>query len=302
MARRGEKRDSEGLNQGTLMPNPFRTQARYAWGMVGLLAVAGGSTSALAASTAHVRYERDISRIIFNQNWELLDDVRRRAGAVDDSLQAIRASSPSLPAEAPYLVVSLDDRRLWYKHGDRTLFTTRVAVGSGKTLVRVGGAEEWKFDTPRGRLVIIRKEQDPVWVPPDWHYIETARKRGVGVVSLQRGQTIDLPDGSHILAAGSDVVRRYPDGTTIPFGQGEEGREIVADGKIVIPPFGTNQRKYPGVLGSHRLHLGDGYALHGTDKPQSIGQAVSHGCIRLRNEDAAHLYDMVPVGTQVFIY
>lgn len=284
------------------MPNPFRTRARYAWGLVGLLAVAGGSTSALAGSTAQVRYERDISRIVFNQNWELLDDVRRRAGAIDDSVMAIRASSPSLPAEAPYLVVSLDDRRLWYKQGDRTLFTTRVAVGSGKTLVRVRGVEEWKFDTPRGRLVILRKEEDPVWVPPDWHYIEIAAKRGLGLVSLQRGQAIDLPDGSLIMTEGSDVVRRYPDGTTIAFGQGEEGREIVADGKVVIPPFGTNQRKYRSVLGSHRLHLGDGYALHGTDKPQTIGQAVSHGCIRLRNEDAAHLYDIVPIGTQVFIY
>ncbi len=284
------------------MPNPFRTQSRYTWGLVGILAVACGSTSALAGSTAQVRYERDISRIVFNQNWELLDDVRRRAGAIDDSLQAIRASSPSLPAEAPYLVVSLDDRRLWYKQGDHTLFTTRVAVGSGKTLVRVGGVEEWKFDTPRGRLVIIRKEEDPVWVPPDWHYVEIAAKRGLGLVWLQRGQAIDLPDGSVIVTEGSDVVRRYPDGTAIAFGHGEEGREIVADGKVVIPPFGTNQRKYHGVLGSHRLHLGDGYALHGTDKPQSIGQAVSHGCIRLRNEDAAHLYDIVPMGTQVFIY
>jgi lipoprotein-anchoring transpeptidase ErfK/SrfK len=48
--------------------------------------------------------------------------------------------------------------------------------------------------------------------------------------------------------------------------------------------------------------LGDGYALHGTDKPSSIGQAVSHGCVRLRNEDIAYLYSIVPVGTPVFIY
>ena len=50
----------------------------------------------------------------------------------------------------------------------------------------------------------------------------------------------------------------------------------------MIPPFGTNQRKYKGVLGTHRLVLGDGYALHGTDKPESIGRSVSHGCVRLR--------------------
>ncbi len=283
------------------MKGPFRSQPWYAISLVALVAVACASTAGLAASTAQVRYERDINRIVFNQNWELLDDVRRKAGALGDSLQTILASAPELPSDAPYLVVSLEDRRLWYKQGERVLFTTRVAVGSGKTLVKRGGVDQWRFDTPRGRLVILRKEVDPVWVPPDWHYVETARKKGLDVQHLQRGQKIALPDGSSIEVVGSEVVLRHLDGTTVPFQQGE-GREIVAAGKVVIPPFGTNQRKYPGVLGSHRLHLGDGYALHGTDKPTSIGQAVSHGCIRLRNEDVAHLFEIVPVGTQIFIY
>ena len=69
-----------------------------------------------------------------------------------------------------------------------------------------------------------------------------------------------------------------------------------------MPPYGTNQRKYKGTLGGHRLNMGDGYALHGTDEPLSIGKAVSHGCVRLRNEDIAYLYSVVPVGTPVFIY
>ena len=56
------------------------------------------------------------------------------------------------------------------------------------------------------------------------------------------------------------------------------------------------------TLGGHRLNMGDGYALHGTDEPLSIGKAVSHGCVRLRNEDIAYLYSVVPVGTAVFIY
>ena len=70
----------------------------------------------------------------------------------------------------------------------------------------------------------------------------------------------------------------------------------------MIPPYGTNQRKYADVLGAYRLYLGDGYALHGTNNPASIGQAVSHGCVRLRNQDIAELYDRVAVGTPVYIY
>ena len=70
----------------------------------------------------------------------------------------------------------------------------------------------------------------------------------------------------------------------------------------MIPPFGTNQRKYKGVLGTHRLDLGDGYGIHGTDNPASIGHSVSHGCVRLRNEDIDALYPMVEIGTPVYIY
>jgi lipoprotein-anchoring transpeptidase ErfK/SrfK len=252
-------------------------------------------------STAQVRFRRDINRIVFNQNWELLEQVKREAGLENDSLAAVLASGAEPSPDRPYLVVSIADRRLWYKQGSQTLYTTRVAVGSGKTLVKHGGRSEYKFDTPRGRLVVQSKESDPVWVPPDWHYLELARKRGLGLVQLTRGQKIPLPDGAVITVEGNDVVRLGASGERIPFAPGE-GREIVAGGNVIIPPFGTNQRKYAGVLGTHRLNLGDGYALHGTDNPASIGKAVSHGCIRLRNEDIDYLHSVVTVGTPVFIY
>lgn len=44
-----------------------------------------------------------------------------------------------------------------------------------------------------------------------------------------------------------------------------------------------------------------GYGIHGTNNPSSIGKAVSHGCIRLYNEDVVKLYDLTPVGTPVSI-
>ena len=57
------------------------------------------------------------------------------------------------------------------------------------------------------------------------------------------------------------MVRRVKNGTATPV-PASEGKEIVFGGNLVIPPFGTSQRKYHGVLGTHRLNLGDGYALH----------------------------------------
>jgi hypothetical protein len=150
-------------------------------------------------------------------------------------------------------------------------------------------------------LVVESKETDPTWVPPDWHYVEIAKKKGLGTVHLNRGQPLKMPDGSALIVEGNEVVRRTADGQISPLDVAE-GREIVVNRNIVIPPFGTTQRKYTGTLGTNRLNMGDGYALHGTDEPNSIGSSVSHGCVRLRNEDIETLYQMVPVGTPVYIY
>jgi len=283
--------------------NFFRTGGMLAWGLIGAVLLLMVASTALFARTALIRHERDVSRMVFNDNLQLLDDVRKSTGALDDSLASFStSSSDAIPTNKPYIVVSIEDHRLWYKQGDSVLFTTQVATGSGKVLEGAGGDARWKFETPRGRLVIESKEEDPSWIPPDWHFVEMARKRGLGIVRLNRGQAIAAGDGATITVEGADMVRKYKDGRVVPIEPGVEGREVVAGGNIVIPPYGTNQRKYRGVLGTHRLNMGDGYALHGTDQPESIGHSVSHGCVRLRNEDIETLYQMVSVGTPVFIY
>jgi len=150
-------------------------------------------------------------------------------------------------------------------------------------------------------LMVQAKEEDPAWVPPDWHFLELANKRGLGVVRLGSGQAISVGDGV-ITTRNGEVVRRYGDGRTVSLGGGTEGREIIAGGNVIIPPYGTTARRYLGVLGTRRLKMGDGYAIHGTNKPETIGRSVSHGCVRMRNEDIERLYPMVPVGTPVYIY
>ena len=55
-------------------------------------------------------------------------------------------------------------------------------------------------------------------------------------------------------------------------------------------------------MGARALYLGETvYRIHGTNQPQTIGQAVSSGCFRLVNPDVSDLYDRVPVGTRVVV-
>jgi lipoprotein-anchoring transpeptidase ErfK/SrfK len=55
-------------------------------------------------------------------------------------------------------------------------------------------------------------------------------------------------------------------------------------------------------LGARALYLGATvYRIHGTNRPDTIGTAVSSGCFRLVNSDVTDLYDRVPVGTKVIV-
>jgi lipoprotein-anchoring transpeptidase ErfK/SrfK len=55
-------------------------------------------------------------------------------------------------------------------------------------------------------------------------------------------------------------------------------------------------------LGARALYLGATvYRIHGTNRPDTIGTAVSSGCFRLVNSDVADLYERIPVGTKVIV-
>ncbi|HEX8391374.1 MAG TPA: L,D-transpeptidase [Longimicrobium sp.] len=142
-----------------------------------------------------------------------------------------------------YIVIALEEHRLYLMEEERVLWSTVVGTGTGTRLE--GAGQKWEFSTPRGMFRVQRKEKNPRWYVPDWAYIER--------------------------------------GTPIPDADSEARWE-------------------EGMLGTTALFLGEGIALHGTDKPELLGQAVSHGCIRMTNEAARALYHEVDVGTPVFIY
>jgi lipoprotein-anchoring transpeptidase ErfK/SrfK len=273
---------------------------KWVWGTLLAFALAATGSAVLLNKTAVLRYERDVNRMVFNDNLGVLEEVKAKLGTSADSLNRL-VSAPTIAPDQPYIVVSINENKLWFKRGNQILFETQVATGSGKTLVSGSGGKQYKFETPRGRLKVQQKEIDPAWVPPDWHFQEQANKRGLGLAHMTRATVIPAGGGTVVAVRGSEIVKRYPDGREIPL-TATDGREIVVNGNIVIPPYGVNQRRYKGVLGTRRLVLGDGYGIHGTNAPETIGRSVSHGCVRLRNEDIEQLYEMVPLGTPVYIY
>jgi len=67
-----------------------------------------------------------------------------------------------------------------------------------------------------------------------------------------------------------------------------------------LPHFMAGGPENP--LGARAMYLGSTlYRIHGSNEPWTIGQAVSSGCIRMRNQDVMDLYDRVKVGTKVVV-
>ncbi|MFF2484550.1 L,D-transpeptidase [Paenibacillus sp. NPDC058071] len=103
---------------------------------------------------------------------------------------------------------------------------------------------------------------------------------------------VDLSDRMLYLLDGDIVVRAFPVGigtivTATPSG------EFTIINKQPNPggPFGVFW------MGLSKPH----YGIHGTNDPASIGHLVSHGCIRMYNEDVLELSRIVPIGTRVTI-
>ena len=224
-----------------------------------------------------------------------------------------RVAVPTVPADSEGLAVyraakryagakiliSTGQRRLWFVLRRDTLLSAPIAIGVGKNFEYNG--KKYHFATPRGRRTVLKKEENPIWTVPEWHYFEKAVNRGFEIVMIQPGKVYALADGTWIQMRETEVGRVNQFGNFWPF---TPGIEIIFDGKLFVPPQNSPQRRVPDALGPVKLDTGQGYLIHGTHEynETSIGQAASHGCVRMRNEDLERLYAMVDVGTPVFIF
>jgi hypothetical protein len=217
------------------------------------------------------------------------------------------------------ILVSTAENKVYVRKDRKIIFEAVCSTGKGTTLIDNG--RTMVFSTPIGKFRIVSKEEHPLWVPPDWHYVEEARKSGLRVVRLNPGDSIDASTGNaaapvretgvwNWLGAGKSApvrILKVKGDTVVEIENGIErelppGTMIHAGNSVVIPPIGVKQRQFDKVLGGYRLNLGDGYALHGTQQTAQLGHSVSHGCVRLGDRDIATLYSMAKVGDEVLIY
>jgi hypothetical protein len=77
---------------------------------------------------------------------------------------------PLVVHEGPYVVVHLAENRVLILDGTEVVWSAPAGTGHGFQLE--GQGQEWTFTTPVGMFHVLRKEKDPVWIAPDWYYVQ----------------------------------------------------------------------------------------------------------------------------------
>ncbi len=144
-----------------------------------------------------------------------------------------------------YILVDTARNHLYVKRSQEIVLDAIASTGSGVVLDKPGESNtQWVFDTPRGEFSVQSKLTHPVWVKPDWAFIE-------------------------------------------------EG---------LLVPKNPADRVEQGVLGDYALGFGKGYFIHGTLYTRLLGKNVTHGCIRLNDDDLKSVYQLARVGTPIMIF
>ncbi|MGE0077095.1 MAG: L,D-transpeptidase [Bacteroidales bacterium] len=71
---------------------------------------------------------------------------------------------------------------------------------------------------------------------------------------------------------------------------------------LPIPSQNDPVRWEAGVLGDYALSIGDGYLIHGTIYKRFLGMPVTHGCIRMNDDDLEAVFKTLDIGSKVYIY
>jgi hypothetical protein len=140
-----------------------------------------------------------------------------------------------------WILVNRSEITLYLMMDSDTIWKAKCGIGTGKVLEYED--KVWQFGTPEGERKVIKKIINPVWIKPDWAFIE-------------------------------------------------EGKPI--------PPESDTSRYVREHLGKYKLDLGDDVGIHGIRGDKVEGR-VSHGCIRLNDEDLEIVWRYSKVGTKVLI-
>ncbi len=161
-----------------------------------------------------------------------------------------------------------------------------------------------KYKTLSGRLSKLTPQQPYIIVDTARNRLYMKRREKVvleALASTGSGTTLDKPgdDSSQWVfdtPRGEFLVQSkltHPAWVKPDWAFIEEGLDV---------PYNAADRIEQGVLGEYALGFGKGYFIHGTLYTRLLGKNVTHGCIRLNDDDLKSVYRLARLGTPIIIF
>ena len=148
--------------------------------------------------------------------------------------------------------------------------------------------------TPKGNYLIINSTANEFTLKKGHEVIKRDKCSTGSFVKLKNGANqqwmFKTPQGEYrILAKTTSPVWKKPDWAFEEAG-------------LPVPSANHPSRFEYGVLGDYSLSIGNGYLIHGTLYQRFLGLPVTHGCVRLNDENLKMVYKSLPLGAKVYIF
>jgi lipoprotein-anchoring transpeptidase ErfK/SrfK len=186
---------------------------------------------------------------------------------------------------------------------------------AGAILIGITGAAQAQFDNERQQMLYGGAPRAKNYNFFGFGGSDATRTR-VSYNGSERPGTIVIStaDRKLYLVQGNGDALRYSIGVGRPGFQWKGTHRITAKKEWPTwtppPQMRARQRGLPAQmaggednpLGARAMYLGSTlYRIHGSNEPETIGQAVSSGCFRMTNDDVKDLYERVAIGTTVIV-
>ena len=148
---------------------------------------------------------------------------------------------------------------------------------------------------PRGVYIIVDTYRNRLFLEENGNVLRSA------VCSTGKGAVLRDPRNGHEWIFDTPMGERVVQSKTRNPVWAKPDWAFIEEGYLPPPP-GSDERFDNASLGDYALYIGNGYIIHGTLFKSLLGRPVTHGCIRLGDEDLEFVYRHAPIGTRVYLY
>ena len=188
------------------------------------------------------------------------------------------------------LIQAIKPAHEWTAHEEQLLNKRK------KALERDISKKRWRIKqlTPSSTYLIVNSETNRFYL------YKGEKLLRVGICSTGSNILLENSESDQWIFKTPKGIRRIQGKNTSPVWRKPDWA-FVEEG-LEIPPKDHPSRYELGVLGDYSLSMGHGYLIHGTLYQRFLGLPVTHGCIRLGDDDLKEVYNKLKVGSYIYIF